>query len=134
MSEGARHTAALASIRLRLSDQRRPTHPSAAGPERADEGGGPDTGAFQSKRFSQARPLVPFRFRAGGAWLYCPANRDSLSEPGGFREKSGEALRHRCGRGAALRLDRRGFRRVKRKEGGAGRRGGEEGEDPLGLV
>src|SRR5258708_15040042 len=44
MSEGARHGKPDASLRLRLSDQRRPTLPSAAWPERADEGGGPDVG------------------------------------------------------------------------------------------
>jgi hypothetical protein len=45
MSEGARHEKPVASLKLRLSDQRRPTLPTAAGPERADEGGGPDVGA-----------------------------------------------------------------------------------------
>ena len=40
MSEGARHAESFASQRLRLSDQRRPTLPVEAGPERADEGGG----------------------------------------------------------------------------------------------
>ena len=47
MSEGAHQKKAVASLRLRLSDQRRPTVPWAAGPERADEGGGPDVGAAQ---------------------------------------------------------------------------------------
>jgi hypothetical protein len=45
MSEGAHHEKSFASLRLRLSDQRRPTRPSAAGPERADEGGGARRGA-----------------------------------------------------------------------------------------
>ena len=45
MSEGARHGKAVASLQLRLSDQRRPTLSSEAGPERADEGGGTDVGA-----------------------------------------------------------------------------------------
>src|SRR5437773_7130230 len=40
VSEGARHCGTLASLFLRLSDKRRPTVPLAAGPERADEGGG----------------------------------------------------------------------------------------------
>ena len=40
MSEGARHAKSFVTIKLRLSDQRRPTLPGAAGPERADEGGG----------------------------------------------------------------------------------------------
>src|SRR5258708_38404508 len=39
MSEGAQHRKSFALLRLRLSDQRRPTLPRAAGPERADEGG-----------------------------------------------------------------------------------------------
>ena len=43
-----------ASIRLRLSDQRRPTLPGAAGPERADEGGGPDVGAATLERYFAA--------------------------------------------------------------------------------
>ena len=47
MSEGAHHEKSVASLRLRLSDQRRPTRRLAAGPERADEGGGPDVGADQ---------------------------------------------------------------------------------------
>src|SRR5438132_14108650 len=42
MREGARHAAPVAPLRLRLSGQRRPTLPVEAGPERADEGGGPD--------------------------------------------------------------------------------------------
>ena len=45
MSEGALHEKPVASVRMRLSDQRRPTLPQTAGPERADEGGGPDVGA-----------------------------------------------------------------------------------------
>ena len=45
MSEGARHEKPFAALRLRLSDQRRLTLPLAAGPERADEGGGADAGA-----------------------------------------------------------------------------------------
>src|SRR5438445_12716222 len=40
MSEGAHHRKSFASPCLRLSDQRRPTLSSEAGPERADEGGG----------------------------------------------------------------------------------------------
>src|SRR5260221_14389165 len=40
MSEGAQHRKSFALLRLRLSDQRRPPRPLAAGPERADEGGG----------------------------------------------------------------------------------------------
>src|SRR5258706_1013567 len=39
MSEGAQHRKSFALLRLRLSDQRRPTRPLAAWPERADEGG-----------------------------------------------------------------------------------------------
>ena len=46
MSEGAHHRKSFASLSLRLSDQRRPTLSVAAGPERADEGGGPDAWAF----------------------------------------------------------------------------------------
>ena len=45
MSEGAHDENSFASLFLRLSDQQRPTRPLAAGPERADEGGGPDAGA-----------------------------------------------------------------------------------------
>ena len=45
MSEGARRLKPFASLWLRLSDQRRPTLPFEAGPERADEGGGTDVGA-----------------------------------------------------------------------------------------
>ena len=48
MSEGARYAESVASLRLRLSDQRRPTLPAAAGPERADEGGGPDVGRLET--------------------------------------------------------------------------------------
>src|SRR5258706_5179732 len=40
MSEGAHDGKSFATLRLRLSDQRRPTLSSTAGPERADEGGG----------------------------------------------------------------------------------------------
>src|ERR1700688_3295079 len=45
MSEGARQARPFTSLSLRLSDQRRPTLPVEAGPERADEEGGPDAGA-----------------------------------------------------------------------------------------
>ena len=45
MSEGAHHDKTVVPPQLRLSDQRRPTLPQAAGPERADEGGRRDAGA-----------------------------------------------------------------------------------------
>ena len=47
MSEGAHHEKYFASLQLRLSDQRRPTLPLAAGPERADEGVGPTPGRLE---------------------------------------------------------------------------------------
>src|SRR5438874_12108096 len=50
VSEGARHCGTLASLSLRLSDKRRPTRPSEAGPKRADEGGGLDVGAARRAR------------------------------------------------------------------------------------
>ena len=45
MSEGAHRRISIASLRLRLNDERRPGFRVAAGPARADEGGGPDAGA-----------------------------------------------------------------------------------------
>ncbi len=62
MSEGARHGDSFAALKLRLSDQRRPTLSSAAGPEPADEGGGSDVGAaycaagFEASAFKSRRP------------------------------------------------------------------------------
>ena len=45
-----------ASLSLRLSDKRRPTRPFEAGPERADEGGGPDAGAACSRAKKSGTP------------------------------------------------------------------------------
>ena len=59
MSEGARHHGTLDSLFLRLSDKRRPTVPFAAGPERADEGGGPEVGAAKKTRVSSRYALTP---------------------------------------------------------------------------
>src|SRR5438552_10288533 len=61
MSEGARQEKAFASMRMRLSDQRRPTLTLAAGPERADEGGGARRrGDSKSYRSSLCQVLVGF--------------------------------------------------------------------------
>ena len=59
MSEGARHCGTLASLFLRLSDKRRPTPSSEAGPERADEGGGPDVGRLVREESGQKKSGTP---------------------------------------------------------------------------
>jgi hypothetical protein len=55
MSEGAHHRKTLASLSMRLSDQRRPGSLIAAGPSRADEGGGPTPGRIQRQYNSVQR-------------------------------------------------------------------------------
>src|SRR5512141_3030376 len=50
MSEGARYGRTAATLRLRPSDQRGPGRTPAAGPERADEGGGPTPGRLTEGR------------------------------------------------------------------------------------
>jgi len=64
MSEGAYRRFSIASLRLRLNDERRPGFRVAAGPARADEGGGPDAGA-DSTPLLQTDPPLPMRFQAG---------------------------------------------------------------------
>src|SRR5262249_27977394 len=75
MSEGAHHAQTAASLRLRLSAERRPGSPVAAGPTRADEAGGARGGRIFGLKPSivlgeepeedfpeacQQPPLVPF--------------------------------------------------------------------------